>query len=68
MLIAVFPYLDFLIAGRSIRETSQLGNGVGPIDMGSVKRISAMLVVMCLVSAIVLMDKPSRDDTEGEED
>jgi len=67
-LIAVFPYLDFLIAGRSIREASQIGSGTGPIDMGSVKRISAMLVVMFLVSAIILMDKPSSDETDGEED
>lgn len=36
--------------------------------MVSVERISAILVVMFLVSAIILMDKPSGEEPDGEED
>jgi hypothetical protein len=53
VLIAIFPYLDFLIESRH-RETS--------IDMGSVKRQSAMLVAAFLISAVVLAIKTSGEE------
>jgi hypothetical protein len=55
VLIAVFPYLDFLIAQR---EPSSLP----PIDMGPVKRYSAILSVMCLVSAVILAIKTDEQE------
>jgi len=57
VLIAVFPYLDFLIENQRIRGTSQLANGSSPIDMGPVERLSAILCVVCLISAVVLAIK-----------
>jgi hypothetical protein len=62
VLIAIFPYLDFLIESRHIRETSQLTNSPSPIDMGSVKRQSAMLVAAFLISAVVLAIKTSDEE------
>jgi len=70
VLIAVFPYLDFLIENQRIRGTSQLTSGSSPIDMGPVKRLSVILCLVCLISAVVLAiktpDKAS-DNLEDEE-
>jgi hypothetical protein len=57
VLIAVFPYLDFLIARQETRELSQPTGGPSLMDMGSVKRLSAILCVMCLASAVILAIK-----------
>jgi hypothetical protein len=60
VLIAVFPYLDFLI------ENQHPPNGSVPIDMGPVKRLSAILCVACLVSAVILAVKAP--DNEGDQE
>ena len=49
VLIAVFPYLDFLIENY---RTSQ-----PKIDMGPVKRLSAMICVISLIMSIFLAVK-----------
>ena len=67
MLIAVFPYLEFLIASRGPREISQLTGGTQPIDMGTVRRMSAILCITCLILAVVLAVK-SPNGGEDEED
>jgi hypothetical protein len=62
VLIAIFPYLDFLIESQHVREASQLSKGASPIDMASVKRQSAMLVAAFLISAVVLAIKTSDEE------
>jgi hypothetical protein len=64
VLIAVFPYLEFLIASRSSKENPHVANGTQPIDMGAVRGVSAILCVMCLVSAVVLAVKANGEDKE----
>lgn len=68
VLLAIFPYLDFLVDSRHVKENSSASNGAYPIDMGSVKRVSAMLVVFSLVTAVVLAIKtPGKNEENGEE-
>jgi hypothetical protein len=70
VLIAVFPYLDFLLENQRIRGTSQLVSGSSPIDMGSVKRLSAILCIACLALAVMLAIKApdtARDNQDDEE-
>jgi hypothetical protein len=62
----VFPYLDFLIASRNIRESSETGGGILPIDMRSVVRVSGILCLICLVSSVVLAIKAP--DNEGDQE
>ena len=62
VLIAIFPYLDFLIESHRFNEKSQSIGSSATIDMGSVKRQSAILCVLCLTSAIVLAIKTSGEE------
>jgi len=68
VLIFVFPYLDFLIARRSIRESSQIANGPEPVDMRTVIATSAILCLVFLVSAVVLKDSDQlTEENDGED-
>lgn len=61
VLIAVFPYLEFLIASRNAKDS---GSG-GLIDMRAAGRRSAILSVGLLVVSVVLAIKTSeKDDKE----
>ncbi len=68
VLIFVFPYLDFLIARRSIRESSQMANGPESVDMRTVIIISAILCLGFLASAVVLKDSDQLTGENDEED
>lgn len=68
VLIFVFPYLDFLLARRSIRESSQIANGPEPVDMKTVIATSAILCLAFLVSAVVLKDSAQFAEGSDEED
>lgn len=54
MLIAIFPYLDFLIENYC--------SGQPPIDMGPVKHLSAMLCLGSLFVSIVLAVKTDKEE------
>lgn len=64
VLIAVFPYLDFLIARR---ESPLLTNGTQSVDMGAVVGTSAILCIGFLISAVMLTDK-ARGDVHGDDE
>jgi hypothetical protein len=69
VLIAIFPYLDFVLENQHIKGTSQLVGGSSPIDMEPVKRVSAILCIGCLVSAVVLAIKaPSEANNQDDEE
>jgi hypothetical protein len=68
VLIFVFPYLDFLIARRGIRESSQIANGPEPPDMRVVIATSAILCLGFLVLAVALKDSDQLTEGSDEED
>jgi hypothetical protein len=55
VLIAIFPYLDFLIENYR-------SSGVRPVDMGPVKHVSVILCLACLASAIILAIKTDEQE------
>jgi len=58
VLIAIFPYLDFLIENYRSNQT----NGVRPLDMGPVKHVSVILCIACLASAVILAIKTDEQE------
>ena len=58
MLIAIFPYLDFLIENYRSNQTS----GVRPFDMGPVEHVSVILCLACLASAVILAIKTDEQE------
>jgi len=68
VLILVFPPLEFFLARRNVKESSELVNGVRPVDIVSVMKWSVILCLVLLFAAIWLKEIAQRIGADEKED